>query len=462
MSKHHILIVDDEEDIRLTLEAALQAEGYKTSLAASGEEALNAIKENRPNLVLLDVMMPDLDGYEVCRRIKADNETRNIAVVFASAMKKTQHKIEGLDMGADDYITKPFNMPELLAKLRALFRIQESQWRLEKLLDFAHTINIIELSAITGTISNKLRGFITADRFSIFIKDDETGSLKALVHNHEGVVLDEMTGESPYSRIMAKAMETGKRVMVSNFTGSEYDTGAGRVKYEDGFALCVPLTAGSETFGVLNLNGNNRGFFTQPDFTTIELTAEIISAALNIALRVKQLKTLAVTDGLTKLYNHKHFHEVIQMEFERAARYKQPLSLLMIDIDHFKNVNDSYGHLVGDDILSKLSTLFMGHIRKTDIASRYGGEEFAILLPQTSGDKALILAERIRADVENTLFETEIGNLKLTVSLGICDSMQSGMETAIDLINNADEALYRAKDAGRNQIKISAIESETA
>lgn len=451
MKKPHILIVDDEQDIRMTLEASLQAEGYETTQAASGKDALRLTQEILPDLVLLDIMMPDIDGHEICRRIKGDDKTRHIAVVFASVLRATRDKVEGLDIGADDYITKPFKMPELLAKLRALFRVQEYQRHLELLVDFAHSVNELDPDDISKAIISKLEGIISADRYSVFILDDETGLLKALAHNHNENEMDGISLPASDSPIMRKALNTGEKVFTKNFESSGYDDDIKRKKYTDGFALCLPLKVGREVFGVLNINGNSTGFFNNLDYSLPELAAELMSASLNNARRLEQMEKLAITDGLTGLYNRRYFYELFEKEFERSKRFHQPLSVIMVDIDYFKKINDTYGHLAGDIVLENLAKRLTKHVRMIDTVARYGGEEFVILLPQSNSKDSLIVAERIREDVSATEVETEDGALKITVSLGISDTSKGDLAKPQDLFNRADEALYQAKRDGRNR-----------
>lgn len=451
MSNSHILIVDDEEDIRLTIQAALEAEGFKATTAATGEEALKAIGETPPDVVLLDIMMPDMDGRQVCRRIKESKSTKNIAVVFASALGKTVDRVAGLNIGADDYITKPYNMQELIAKIRAHCRIRESQRKLEFMVDFARSINSVEFGDISEAVLTKLDKIIAADRYSLFIVDDERRMLRVLAHNHKEDEMDELSLPFGGSLIMKTALKSGEIILLSDYPASKFAQGESRSKYSDGYTLCVPLKAGGVNLGVLNLSGNSKGYFDDLDHNTVELVRQMITASLNNARVTKELRRLATTDGLTRLYNHRHFHEILKLEYERASRYETQLSLVMMDIDYFKNINDTHGHPVGDLILKELARRLKSYVRRIDTLARYGGEEFAILLPQTSLDSARTLAERIRAETEKRPFETEKGELFITVSLGVCDTGSEDVKNHADIVSKADEALYRAKREGRNR-----------
>jgi two-component system cell cycle response regulator len=455
MGEKTVLIVDDEEDIRTNLEAALSAEGYKTVLAASGEEALRLAQNTKPDVFLLDIMMPDMDGYELCRKLKADGSAKGSMIVFASALRKTQNKVDGLDMGADDYVTKPFNMPELLAKLRALFRAREHRKQLEQLVNFSRSVNALEICAIASSVMEWIPQILRAERFSVFLIDWEESAFKMLAHNHGEVEMEELLIPMAVSPLMLETVKGGGEIVVGDFPSSKYSAGIrARAKYGDGHAMCSPVELGTEVFGVLNLNGNANGFFDRLDLNSVRLVSETLAASLGNHLRHEQMNKLAITDGLTRLFNHRYFQERLVQEFERAKRFSQDLSLILMDIDFFKKVNDTYGHPVGDAILKAVATRISAHLRKIDLTARYGGEEFAMLLPQTNIEMAVAVAERIREDMASNPIETDKGNLTVTISLGVCDTSVNGVTRGADLVRKADEALYAAKKDGRNMVKI--------
>ena len=203
----------------------------------------------------------------------------------------------------------------------------------------------------------------------------------------------------------------------------------------------------NEAIGVINIsNKKNNKFFTRQDMEFMEALANQAAIAIDNA----KLYELATKDGLTKLYIYRHFYALLETEIQRSLRYQRNMSLLMMDIDFFKNINDSYGHLLGDQILREISSVINSTIRKIDVAARYGGEEFAIILPETSAKSARVIAERLRKNIENMRLEiSEEITLQTTVSIGISEFPLHG-ETAKDIINCADIALYEAKRNGRN------------
>ncbi len=446
-----ILIVEDDIEERLLLKSTLEAEGYQVLIADTGLEALSIIKDDPPDLVLLDVMGPNIHGYELCRLIKCNEESKRIVVVFISALDVADVKIEGLDMGADDFITKPFNTQVLMARLRSLLRVQDTNRKLEKLVKFAQGINSLGLEQVADSIQSNLDTVISAERYSVFVANKDGVSLELLTHNHTGSEMANLRIPIKESPIMFKAKETMEMVIEKNYSKSIFNTGRKNEKYDDDYAICMPLKVGNRFLGVLNINGNKYGFFDNADMEMLALISELLSSSLNNIRQLNMLKDMAITDGLTKLLNHRFFYERLHIEFERAKRFGNPLSCLIMDIDYFKKINDKYGHQVGDLILKELANRIRRHLRKVDIAARYGGEEFAVLLPQTTSQDALVLAERIRQDIYKNPFETVKGSVKLTVSIGICDVMAADVLSSGNLLDRADIALYKAKESGRNK-----------
>ena len=296
-----VAIVDDDRPIRNLIRLFLSRAGYRVIECATGKEAEETLVEKAWDLAILDRRLPDMDGVSLANRLKQSPELRNRYVIMLTGEDDQADKIEGLDLGADDYMTKPFHMPELIARIRAGLRIV--------------------------TLQNEL---IEANR---------------------------------------------------------------------------------------------------------------------------RLAQLSITDGLTNLYNHRHFQDELGKHFVESARYDRPLSLALIDIDFFKKVNDTWGHAVGDMVLKKVAGLFKESIRHSDLAARYGGEEFGVIMPETDMEDAISFAEKIRELVEETIIETEQGPVRVTVSIGVSSVPHPTIKTPMALIEDADESLYRAKENGRNQVQ---------
>ncbi len=452
MNQPHIVIIDDDDDIRLNLEATLGGAGYRTTSAASGQQALEILRAMGADLVLLDIMMPDMDGHEVLRHIRSDEKLARTAVVFASALRKTSDKVEGLDLGADDYITKPYNIDELLAKLRAVFRVREYQRRLERLVTFARAMNTLDDTELKQAIERFLPVVVPLSLFSIFVTSPDHTGFKLFAHNHMEAIGDELNLTAEDSPLMRQALDTGERVIVENFPASPYAHGDDRAgKYTDPFALCQPMKVGGNVVGTLNLACVGKGGVSSSDLDIVALVGEMIGASLaNLASHTEQ-KRLATTDGLTRVTNHRSFQERLLAELERTMRSGRPLTLVLIDIDFFKKINDTHGHLAGDAALVGLAAALKGEIRIVDTVARYGGEEFALLLPETPLDEAIRVCERIRERASSLTFDGPDGPFSFTISLGVTDTTCGEIKKPTDLIGLADEALYAAKEGGRDK-----------
>jgi len=218
-------------------------------------------------------------------------------------------------------------------------------------------------------------------------------------------------------------------------------------------ALGIPLILRGQVIGVLSVESEKKNAYTERQIRLVDTIAQQATIAMDNAKLFEQMQQLAITDGLTNLYNRRYFYMVLENEIERSRRYETPLSLIMMDIDHFKLVNDQYGHLAGDDVLESIAKLCKNLLRQTDEMFRYGGEEFTVLLPETNADLAVRVAERIRKTIAETTFKINDHHIRITVSLGVTqfDSDLSGPNEFIDAV---DKALYTAKDAGRNCVKI--------
>jgi diguanylate cyclase (GGDEF)-like protein len=302
-----ILVVDDSRTQLEWLVAVLQREGFDVRSAATGKEAILKVRTDPPDLVLLDMILPDMDGLEVLRIIKARPDDQFIPVIILSVKSDLDSKVAGLRIGADDFLAKPFEDLEIVARVNAMLRIKSRQ--------------------------------------------DQLRTTQA------------------------------------------------------------------------------------------------------------KLEEQSVTDGLTGLKNRRFFDDRLGEEFRRAQRYADPVSLIMIDLDHFKQVNDRYGHQTGDTVLREAAALVRQSIRDTDIGARYGGEEFAVILPKTHLSGALAVAERIWRELGKKVYRTEATSapgrppeLRVTASIGLAFYPSKDIATSEALVRYADEALYQAKRSGRNTI----------
>lgn len=299
---YSILIVDDSLVNLKVVGSILQQIGYSTALAHSGAQAMEQLNRVKPDLVLLDLMMPDMDGLEFCELLKANRDNSDVSIIFLTASQDRAHLLQAFEQGACDYVTKPFNRPELAARVKTHLMLK-------------HTVNELKLA-------------------------------------------------------------------------------------------------------------------------------------------LGQMEQLAKTDGLTGLLNRRSLFEAAEQEFLRAQRYSRPLSILMLDIDHFKRINDTYGHQIGDRVIQQVADVLKAALRQVDITGRYGGEEFVVVLPETDLHQSIEVAERLRYLIDSLSTSTVLGELRITASVGVA-VRRDQVRSIEEMLNQADKALYQAKTAGRNTWVIS-------
>ncbi len=301
-----VLIVEDSRTQAEWLAQVLSREGYRVTICGEGRDAIRRVRTEPPDLVLLDMILPDMEGLEVLRIMKSRTDEQFIPVILLSVKADLDSRVTGLRIGADDFLAKPFADAEILARAAAMLRI----------------------------------------------------------------------------KVLQDQLRSAKR----------------------------------------------------------------------------QLEKLSVTDGLTGLFNRRHFEQRLHQEFQRAQRYSDPVSLIMLDLDHFKDVNDRYGHLLGDEVLRATAELLRASIREPDICFRYGGEEFAVILPKTHVQGALAVAERIFRELQQKIHAVEVTEtgaregIRVTSSIGVAFYPSKDVTSPELLVKLADEALYRAKHEGRNTI----------
>ncbi|MDX1483814.1 MAG: PleD family two-component system response regulator [Alphaproteobacteria bacterium] len=450
-----VLVVDDLPTNVKVLEAKLTAEYFTVITATSGEEALAAAKESAPDIILLDVMMPEMDGFEVCRRLKADTETAHIPVVMVTALSDVSDRVMGLEAGADDFLTKPVNDITLFARIRSLARIKRAidEWRMQE-----------ETYGQLGV--------------------DDVGKALDLSDHPEGSVLvvepDEFVGER-----LATILVDDRQSVTCVTTAAEAMEQLGSAAFDlvitslyleesDGLRFCSQLRALEDyrTMPVLlviepeEVGGLAKGFeLGINDYLIRPIDTNELKVRVRTQLRQKRYRerlqenymrslSLALTDDLTGLYNHRYLSAHMDTALRRSVANGKPLSVLMLDIDFFKNVNDNYGHGVGDMVLKEFAGRVVRSIREFDTAARRGGEEFVVVMPECDATVAATVAERLRGLVAETPFDAgEDGKVDVTVSIGVA-SRKDETDTAEGLLARADEALYEAKRNGRNRVEV--------
>lgn len=448
-----ILLVDDDPDALTILANALEHHGYRTFLARNAEAGLKIIEEEYKYIdcIVLDILMPGrMDGYALMLEIKKLPQRSEIPVLVLSARTSTEDIARSYQHGAFQHLCKPCDISHLSSIIRNIVRLRELERK--SLSDAKKYQAIVDNSPIQiAVVSTDFKLFEMNRSFretfpSSRLGDDIFASCFELPP--EGIV------EHPISRALASGkVENGQMTMTLSGARKHLDIRAAPIRNSEGeirsiIYICVDATDQIEMKDKLlrQVERYNR-VLREQDRTTDYL----IQAQKELQLKGMELERLSLTDALTGLNNRRQFDMYLETESRRAGRYRHPLTLLMIDIDHFKSVNDEHGHPVGDLILKELAEIFIGALRETDCICRYGGEEFAIILPETDSQTAVPIADRLRQLVEAHDFETPVGRLGITISVGTA-SIQRQVINPQRLLEKADKCLYTAKNAGRNQV----------
>ena len=444
-----ILVVDDvEPNVRL-LEAKLTLEYYEVLTAMDGATALEIAAAERPDIILLDVMMPGMDGFETCRRLKADPVTRHIPVVLVTALDGREDKIKGLGVGADDFVTKPIDDVILFARVKSLVRLKAVMDELREREESGRRLGVDADGA------GRLRG--SGGRVLI-VDDNELKSEKMLAHltgEHRPVVEPD-----PAAALIAARGPVD--LMIVNVSSSGFDglrfvaqVRSSEASRRNPILAVVDPADRPRLLKALELGVN--------DILPRPVDAEELMARARTQIKRKRyadfLKEkldysleMAVTDALTGLHNRRYMAGQLQALVGRAGQGGDPVAVLVMDIDHFKAVNDGFGHDAGDEVLREFAVRLATNVRAIDLPCRLGGEEFVVVMPGASLEAAARVADRIRRDIETQPFPIMGGaeGLTVTVSIGVAASVPG--DTPEGLLKRADEGVYEAKAHGRNQV----------
>lgn len=447
-----ILVVDDIEANRRLLQAKLEAQYHTVLLAENGQQALEVARREHPEIILLDVMMPGMDGYEVCRRLKADPATSYIPVVMVTALSDMEDRVKGLEAGAEDFLTKPVDDFLLNSRITALMRYNT----------VAQELRQREASGLrSGAMEDVNRDEI--DRPSrIFIVDDDQRSSSRLAN------LLRTQGHKATTLLEAGDMGDLAAERVDVLILSQFSRSFDPLKLIAHFKM-NPMTRSISMILICDPHDRAKALrgleIGASDMITVPIDKQELAARIRtqtrrtryidiLRKRVDRGLELSVIDQLTGLHNRRYMNGQLEQFMQRAVRGNQPLSLMMTDIDHFKAVNDTHGHQAGDDVLREIGKRLRANVRPTDVVCRTGGEEFVVLMPNTPGDLACAAAERIRKAVAAAEFPVLGGtkDLRITVSAGV-STLQGAGDTIDDLMHRADTALYQAKTGGRNRVE---------
>jgi two-component system cell cycle response regulator len=448
-----VLVVDDVPANVKLLEARLSAEYFDVTTAYSGAEALALCERAECDIVLLDVMMPDMDGFEVCRRLKSNPATHHIPVVMVTALDQPSDRVRGLEAGADDFLTKPVTDVALVSRVRSLARLKmvTDELRMRALTTKEIGIQSPEREAVADTGRNG-RILIVDDRQTSYERivatlsnehtvDVETDPNEALFHIAEGnydlVIVSLGLKDFDGLRLCSQVRSLERTRNVPILAVAEADNNARLVR---------GLEIGVNDYLIRPIDKNEMLARVRTQIKKKRYTERLRD---NVQMSIE----MAITDSLTSLFNRRYMETHFAALVEQAAARGKPIAVLILDIDYFKAVNDSHGHDAGDDVLREFSLRIRKAIRNIDLACRYGGEEFVIVMPETDMAVATMVAERIRRRIATEPFAIQQGtrNLEVTISIGIAAIGAPG-DTAAAILKRADQALYRAKRDGRNRV----------
>ncbi|KQP34589.1 response regulator PleD [Methylobacterium sp. Leaf102] len=452
-----ILIVDDLFPNVKLLETKLSLEYFDVLAAMNGPDALAICAKGLCDLVLLDVMMPGMDGFEVCRRLKNDPNTAHLPVVMVTALDQPSDRLRGLDAGADDFLTKPIDDIALFARVRSLVRLKavtdELRSRALASRDFGMGDPLALATAETGQNATIL---LVEDRAS------SADRLATALGQHHSV-----TVEADPHKALVLATEGGFDLALVSLDLADFD----------GLRLCSQLRSLDRTRAmpvvmiaephdkarvVRGLDFGVHDYLMRPvdrNELVARVRTQVRRRRFSDTLRgaVQASMELAIMDGLTGLHNRRYLDSHLGALFAEAALRGRPVATLMLDIDRFKTINDTWGHEAGDEVLRAFADRIRTHTRGIDIVSRYGGEEVVIILPDAEAPEAHAIAERIRERIEAVPFsiQRDTRAISVTVSIGVSWRRPEDVGPA-DMLKRADLALYRAKNAGRNRVEAAA------
>jgi len=448
-----ILVVDDNPINVKLLKAKLSKDYYVVLEATNGEQALEISKKELPDLILLDVMMPEMDGFEVCTKLKEDQNTKHIPVIMVTALSDVQDRVRGLKSGADDFITKPINDIALFARVRSLLRLKMimDEWRMRE-----------ETAAQFSLTPPQDQQDFDKKKGNVLLLESDDHDQKVII---DSLSEEEITIESA-TNIDDVILKTSDNkfdlVMISLNIG-----------VDNGLSLCAKLRSQEATRTLpilmiaheeeiehvarsLDLGAN--------DYLIRPIGKSELKARTHTQIRQKhhydrlrdtyeQNMAMALVDPLTGSYNRRYLDMHLPMLWGRCQTTKRPLSVLSIDLDHFKAVNDTYGHAAGDAVLKETISRVLINVRPSDLVVRMGGEEFSIIMPETDYKTALSVGERLREVISSTpMALPDKKEIDITASFGVSTIKHDTDNNAIELLNRSDEALYKAKETGRNKV----------
>ncbi|MCK4464044.1 MAG: diguanylate cyclase [Candidatus Omnitrophica bacterium] len=464
-----VLLIEDEKVTRETLKIILEEEeDYDVVGVANGHQAIEKAKERFFNIAIIDLKLPDINGLEVLRKLKQISP--DICAFIITAYPSIETTVKAIQKEAYDYIIKPYEVSQIkfvirrglekqelsIENKRLLASIRVKKEKLEHLVQIGKTMSaILNLDELVNFIVSKVAKLLTAEKSSLMLLDEKTGKLTikaAKGLNKDAIKKTEIKLGSAVAGMVA---QQGEPLLVKNIEKDKRFKRKNSSKYKSKSFLSLPLKIKGKVTGVINIADKiptPTGVFTEDDLKVLSVIIHQAAVAIENAKLYKDVTNLAITDSVTGLFNHRYFQERLTQEVNRIQRYGGTLSLAILDVDLFKKYNDTYGHLYGDRALRDIADILRNSIRKVDVAARYGGDEFVVILPETDMQGAEIVAKKIRQRVEEFPFAKKEDKppVRLTISIGIA-AYRKDLEKK-QFIDIADKALYQAKKQGKSRI----------
>jgi diguanylate cyclase (GGDEF)-like protein len=469
--KPAILIVDDEPANLRLLATMLTEHQYSIRTVINGRMALGSIAMEKPDLILLDINMPEMNGYEVCQRLKTDEHAQDIPIIFISALSETLDKVKAFTVGGVDYITKPFQIEEVLARVEnqltikrtrealqqandklacSIAEVQQHHQEMTLLQQMSHSLQRCvskqELYPVFATYAARL--FHQQSGALYLQQGKENGSLEVVAHWGNLPLQQQETALEKSS-----SMKHGEISLPWPQPNAQHPQ---RATMQTVAYASIPLSVHGARFGILRVFGgptHHQEAYEHWLGLLLMVSEHLSLVFANLQLR-EQLHEQSIRDPLTGLFNRRYLDETLTREIDRAIRYQHSIGVIMADVDHFKHFNDTYGHDAGDALLRAVGSLFRTRIRSEDIACRYGGEEFVLILLEAGLQETARRADMLRESLSQTrIMHNDRFLGPITVSFGVAGVPDCGVSVET-VIKAADDALYRSKQEGRNRVNI--------
>ena len=475
-----ILVADDDQALLQTLTTILRGKGYDVVPVPGGVGLMEQLEQEAPDLLMLDIMMPKIDGLQLLQQVKDDERWRDLPVLMISSMAPEEGTVRSLGLGASDFIGKPFRVKELTARIDAHLRTgvalknarREAETQATEAATQAEMVDI--LHEVTDALAPDEIYQILTRRVANVLKVSRCSMILAKEDDNVGVIV--MAADNPMLRNLEipldrypeirEALRSDKAVLVQDVQSDPLYAEVRELWKRENISvpttsiIAIPFGLREQQSGVFFLRTlGNEPRLKPEDLQFAERVVRTTVNAIEKAYALEEAESdkvryqwLATVDPLTGCHNRRSLMDKLEQELDRARRYGLAISVLMIDLDRFKTVNDTYGHLVGDRVLQQLGDLLRRQVRTVDVVARYGGEEFVVVLPETDEEGAVVFAERLRVAVSENDFSDAAEKLNATVSIGVAGTPGDNIGSGEELIGSADKALYVAKANGRNQV----------